>query len=82
VSSILVFAGAGKVVVVSHGSYRSVYGNLQDVYVSKGDKVKTKQTIGKLMPADNGTVSEAHLEIWKTIGSVPSTENPALWIYR
>jgi murein hydrolase activator len=82
VTSILVFSGAGKVIVISHGSYRSVYGNLQEVFVAKGDKVKTKQTIGKLMPADNGTVSEAHFEIWKTIGTVPSTENPALWIFR
>lgn len=82
VTSVLVFPGAGKVLVISHGSYRSVYGNLQEVFVSKGDKVKTKQAIGKLMPADNGNVSEAHLEIWKTVGSVPSTENPALWLYK
>lgn len=82
VSSVLVFSGAGKVVIISHGSYKSVYGNLQEVFVSKGDKVKTKQSIGKLMPNDNGTVSEAHLEIWKTLGSVPSTENPALWIFK
>lgn len=82
VSSVLVFSGAGKVVIISHGSYKSVYGNLQEVFVSKGDKVKTKQSIGKLMPSDNGTVSEAHLEIWKTVGSVPSTENPALWIFK
>jgi murein hydrolase activator len=82
VSSVLVFSGAGKVVIISHGSYKSVYGNLQEVFVSKGDKVKTKQSIGKLMPSDNGSVSEAHLEIWKTVGSVPSTENPALWIFK
>jgi len=82
VSSVLVFSGAGKVVIISHGSYKSVYGNLQEVFVSKGDQVKTKQSIGKLMPSDNGTVSEAHLEIWKTVGSVPSTENPALWIFK
>lgn len=82
VTSVLVFPGAGKVLVISHGSYRSVYGNLQEVFVSKGDKVKTKQAIGKLMPSDNGNVSEAHLEIWKTVGSVPSTENPALWLFK
>lgn len=82
VTSVLVFPGAGKVLIISHGSYKSVYGNLQEVFVSKGEQVKTKQSIGKLMPSDNGVVSEAHLEIWKTVGSTPSTENPALWIFK
>lgn len=80
VSSIFTIPGAGKVVMISHGNYRTVYANLQEVYVQKGDKVETKQTIGKLLPATAGKVSEAHFEIWKISAEGTDTENPELWI--
>ncbi|CAG5076400.1 murein hydrolase activator EnvC family protein [Parvicella tangerina] len=80
VSSVFTIPGAGKVVMISHGNYRTVYANLKEVYVSKGDKIDTKQKIGKLLPATAGNVSEAHLEIWKISSSGTNTENPELWI--
>ncbi|MCB9195826.1 MAG: peptidoglycan DD-metalloendopeptidase family protein [Flavobacteriales bacterium] len=80
VSSIFTIPGAGKVVMISHGNYRTVYANLQEVYVQKGDKVETKDVIGKLLPATSGNVSEAHLEIWKISSAGTDTENPELWI--
>lgn len=80
VSSVFTIPGAGKVVMVSHGNYRTVYANLKEVYVQKGDKLDTKEKIGKLLPATAGNVSEAHLEIWKISSSGTNTENPELWI--
>lgn len=80
VSSVIVIPGAGKVVMVSHGNYRTVYANLKEVYVKKGDKLQTKDKIGNLLPASSGAVSEAHLEIWKITSSLTDTENPELWI--
>ncbi|MCB9197814.1 MAG: peptidoglycan DD-metalloendopeptidase family protein [Flavobacteriales bacterium] len=80
VSSVIVIPGAGKVVMVSHGNYRTVYANLKEVYVKKGDKLQTKDKIGKLLPSTSGNVSEAHLEIWKISSSLTDTENPELWI--
>ena len=80
VSSVFTIPGAGKVVMVSHGNYRTVYANLQEVYVKKGDKLDTKDKIGKLLPAAAGNVSEAHLEVWKISSSSTNTENPELWI--
>lgn len=80
VSSVFTIPGAGKVVMVSHGNYRTVYANLKEVYVKKGDKLETKDKIGKLLPATTGNVSEAHLEIWKISSSGTNTENPELWI--
>ena len=79
VTSILIIPGAGKSVIISHGSYRTVYTNLADVFVSADQEVSTKQDIGKLLPTDGG-VSEAHIEIWKISESGLSTENPALWL--
>ena len=33
----------GKVVIIKHGEYLSVYSNLESAYVKSGDKIKTKQ---------------------------------------
>lgn len=82
VTSIIVIPGAGKVAIVSHGAYRTVYSNLQEVFVSKGDKVTTKQKIGKLLPKEDSSISEAHFELWKITNDGLKTENPANWIFR
>jgi murein hydrolase activator len=49
VTSVLNIPGAGKVVIIKHGNYRTVYSNLQDTYVQTGSKVNTKQAIGSLL---------------------------------
>lgn len=83
VTSVLIIPGAGKVVMISHGAYRTVYANLKEVFVKKGDQVETKDNIGVLLPSsDSPGVSQAHFEIWKISSTGMSTENPALWIYR
>jgi len=43
VTSVLSIPGAGKVVIIKHGNYRSVYSNLKDTYVTKGDVITTKK---------------------------------------
>ncbi len=81
VSSVIVIPGAGKAVVVSHGAYRTVYTNLREVTVSKGQKVDTKATVGVVMTDEDG--STAHLEIWKiTAGGDLVKVDPSAWIYR
>lgn len=81
VSSVIVIPGAGKAVVVSHGAYRTVYSNLRDVNVNKGDKVDTKQTVGVVMTEDGE--STAHVEIWKiTSDGQLAKVDPATWIYQ
>lgn len=81
VSSVIVLPGAGKAVIVSHGAYRSVYSNLREVSVSKGQKVETKQTIGSVLTDDDG--SKSHFELWKITadGQVVKVD-PAPWLYR
>lgn len=79
VSSVIVIPGAGKAVMVSHGAYRTVYSNLRDVAVAKGDKVDTKQVVGTVMTEEGA--STAHIEIWK-IGSDGQLQkvDPEAWI--
>ncbi len=48
--------GKGQIgVLVRHGSYISVYCNLAETGVKKGDKLKTGDTIGKVQTSDDGT---------------------------
>lgn len=80
VTSVLNIPGAGKVVIIKHGNYRTVYSNLQETFVSIGSKVNTKQAIGKLLPKDDSTVSTAHFEVHVVNGSLVQCLNPSLWI--
>ncbi|HEY0978606.1 MAG TPA: peptidoglycan DD-metalloendopeptidase family protein [Flavobacteriales bacterium] len=81
VTSIIVIPGAGKAVVLSHGAYRTVYSNLLDATVSKGQKVDTKQKIGTVLTEDGA--STAHIEIWKITNEGQLTKvDPAQWIYQ
>ena len=80
VTSVLNIPGAGKVVIIKHGNYRSVYSNLQETYVQPGSKVKTKQAIGSLLPKEGSSVSVAHFEIHQVVGTAVQCLNPTLWI--
>jgi len=76
VSSVAIIPGEGKVVMIRHGEYLSVYSYMSDVYVKKGDKITTKQELG-LLVNDRGK-TKIHLEIWKGMTKL----NPEYWIYR
>ena len=80
VTSVLVIPGAGKVVIIKHGNYRTVYTNLQDTYVKIGSKVTTKQAIGSLLNKEDGSVSVAHFEIHLVTGTLVQCLNPTLWV--
>jgi len=81
VTSILNIPGAGKVVIIKHGNYRTVYTNLQNTYVTAGTIVKTKQAIGSLIVQPNSQISVAHFEIHQVLGSAVKCLNPSLWIF-
>ncbi|NNC83277.1 MAG: peptidoglycan DD-metalloendopeptidase family protein [Flavobacteriales bacterium] len=80
VSGIIEIPGNGMAVVVKHGGYRTVYSNLREVMVSKGQHVDTKQAVGVLM--DEGNSSMAHMEIWQVTSSGMKKLNPSQWIAR
>ncbi len=79
VTSVLIIPGSGKVVMISHGEYRTVYANLQEVFVQKGELVSAKENIGKLIEKSSG-ISESHFEIWKISTKGMNTVNPSLWL--
>jgi len=80
VSSVITIAGSGKVIIIKHGNYRTVYGNLQQVFVKVGSKVSTKQVIGSLVASNQQTLSTSHFEIHRVSGGSVTSLNPNLWL--
>ncbi len=75
VTSIIIIPGANKTVIVKHGNYYTVYSNLKDVFVKKGDMVTTKQPLGIVFTDEEGS-TELHFELWQD----KSPQNPQNWI--
>lgn len=67
-----------KAVYIRHGSYISVYYNLDQVRVKNGDKVNTKQEIGTIFT--NGLSGKTVLKF--LIYQNSTRMNPADWVYR
>ncbi|MCW5519986.1 peptidoglycan DD-metalloendopeptidase family protein [Aureitalea sp. L0-47] len=67
-----------KAVYIRHGSYISVYYNMDKVTVKTGDKVKTKQAIGTIFT--NGLSGKTVLKF--LIYQNSTRMNPADWVYR
>lgn len=64
------------VVMIRHGEFLSVYSNLAEVSVSKGDKVNIKQEVGVIHTDTKEAKTELHFELWKG----KTLLNPANWL--
>ena len=63
--------------IVNHGNYYTVYGNIASPSVKVGDVVKQGQAVGKLAPSeDDPSHSSIHFEVWKNRDKL----NPLDWI--
>ena len=78
VTSVFSIPGAGQNIIVTHGSYKTVYSGLSNVSVKVGDKVTTKQKLGTVM--NDGDESTLHFEVWKVGSESGSAQNPEAWI--
>ena len=65
-----------KFVMVRHGGYISVYANLDQVYVQQGQKVETKQKIGRVYYDREEDKTELQFQLWKGTEKI----NPEYWI--
>ena len=81
VTSVFTIPGSGKVIILKHGNYRTVYSNLKETNVSKGDKVKTKQQIGVIL-SEGDSLGVLHFEVHLVSGTSTKSLNPSLWIDR
>jgi septal ring factor EnvC (AmiA/AmiB activator) len=76
VSSVMFITNLNYIVIIRHGDFLTVYSNLQDVTVKKGDKVKTRQTLGTISTSEGESKSRLHFELWQGT----AVQNPAGWI--
>ena len=70
--------GKGQIgVLIRHGSYISVYCNLSETRLKKGDKVKTGDIVGNVQTSENGT-PVLHFQLHKESTRL----NPSDWLRR
>ena len=81
VTSVFTIPGAGKVVILKHGNYRTVYSNLKETRVSIGNRVSTKQALGVVL-SENSDLGVLHFEVHQVSGASTKSLNPSLWIDR
>lgn len=77
VTSVMVLSPVNKAVMIQHGDYFTVYQNLSSVFVSKGDKVSIKQSLGKIRTS--GETGKTVLKF--TISQNTTYNNPSSWLY-
>tara|TARA_B110000879_G_scaffold100730_1_gene136507 strand:- start:213 stop:1448 length:1236 start_codon:yes stop_codon:yes gene_type:complete len=78
VMSIIGFKGSNPTVLIQHGNYITTYSNLSEVYVIKGQKVKSKEKIGKVFTNPETGKTELKFSVFKN----SSPTNPKSWIFR
>lgn len=79
VTKVIAIPGANLAIIVRHGSYLTVYSNLSEVFVKAGQKVDTKEEIGKIFTdkdEDNKTVLK--FQLWRESTRL----DPEEWIQR
>ncbi len=77
VSGVYKVAGYGTVVIVNHGDYYTVYGNLGSTNVTVGNNVGTGQALGTAgSDPDDPRHGSVHFEVWKG----REKQNPSSWL--
>lgn len=76
VAGVQFIPGHDYTVIIQHGNYYTVYSNLGETNIAKGDQVKARQFIGRVSNNAITGSSELHFELWNQ----KERMNPALWI--
>ena len=77
VMSILSFKNSNPTVLIKHGNYITAYKNLSKVFVKKGQRLDSKETIGEVFT--NSETGRTVLQF--SIFNAMKPENPSLWLY-
>ena len=67
-----------KVVMIRHGEYISVYSNLSEVYVEKGEDLSTKEQIGLVYTSKQEGSTVIDFQLWKSSQKL----NPQFWLMK
>ena len=78
VSEVQAVKCANKAIMVRHGDYITIYNNLSNVYVTKGDAVTIGQDIGEVATSSSSGKTTLHFLIYKNTEKM----DPADWILK
>lgn len=79
VTKVFAISGSNQSVIIRHGNYSTVYSNLSTVYVKAGDKVTTKQKIGRIFTdTEDGNKTELYFLMYQDKNIL----NPESWLAR
>ena len=78
VQGIMTPKNGNNTIMIRHGNYITVYKNLSKFYVSKGDKVTTKQVLGEVITNKASGESILSFGIYKD----SAIQNPSIWVYK
>jgi septal ring factor EnvC (AmiA/AmiB activator) len=70
--------GANNAIYIQHGNYITVYQNIKNVLVKKGDKVTTKQELGTVYTRSNSGKTILKFLVFQNDKKM----NPASWVYK
>lgn len=76
VTAVVQIPGMQKTVIVRHGQYLTVYAHLAETEVSKGQKIQTGQSLGRLHVRAEDGQSTLQFQVWKGTTKV----NPLPWL--
>lgn len=76
VRSVFSIPGMQKAVMVKHGNYFTVYAHLDQVLVTRGDKVKALDDLGVIHTDDSEGKTILHFEVWQNSKNL----NPQHWL--
>ncbi len=76
VSRVFTLPGEKFTVIIKHGNYYSLYHNLEGVKVKPGQKVSTKEIIGKVYTNENTKETVLLFQIWEET----EKKDPELWL--
>ena len=76
VYKIMVIKNANPAVMISHGSYITVYMNMSKINVKSGDKIETGQTIGEAFTNKSSGETLLGFRVYKN----DATQNPEYWL--
>ena len=76
VVSVNKLTASNTVIIIRHGDYFTVYSNIEEAVVKRGDNVKTKQNLGKIHTNKIEGKTELHFELLKEKDRL----NPESWL--
>lgn len=78
VSRIIAFPGYNNCIILRHGEYYTFYANIINVYVKKGQMVKTGEALGKIYTDSDTGIATMHFQLWKKTTKL----DPGPWLSR